>query len=118
LAFVSHVDSVVDVGVEDELNEFVHQLVDARKMRAFVGWEQPCMVAQRDIVCIEDEFVVAGTGKIVAVRHLTEAAVAAVGIVFVQGLDIAAVVVVVVLVVAVAVVVVTFEKIERGSNSF
>jgi hypothetical protein len=58
----------------------------------------------------------------VAVRHLTGAAVAVVDIVFVQSLDIAVVVVIVVevvVVVAVAVVVVvTFEKIERGSNSF
>jgi hypothetical protein len=33
------VDSVGDVGVEDGLNEFEHQLVDARKMLVFVGWE-------------------------------------------------------------------------------
>jgi hypothetical protein len=39
LAIVYHVDFVEDVGVEDELNEFVHQLVDARKTPAFVGWD-------------------------------------------------------------------------------
>jgi hypothetical protein len=76
------------------------------------------MVARRDIVYNEDEFVVAGTEKAAAVRYLTGAAVAVVDIVFVQSLDIAVVVVVVEVVVAVAVVVVTFEKIERGSNSF
>jgi hypothetical protein len=118
LAYVYHADLAVDAEVVDEPSDSEHRFADARKMPTFVELERPCMVERMGIGCNEDEFAAAaaGTEDAVAVLRLTDVAAAAVGSVFVQGLDEFVVAVQVVVVVVVAVV--TFEKIGRGLNSF
>jgi hypothetical protein len=116
LAYVYHADLGVDAEVVDGLSDSEHRLADARTTPVSVELEQPCRVERVGIGCNGDESAAAGTEDAVAVLRLTDVAAAAVGNVFVQGLDefVVAVQVVVFVVVAVA----TFEKIERGLNSF
>jgi hypothetical protein len=116
LAYVYHADLGVDAEVVDGLSDSEHRLADARKTPVSVELEQPCMVERMGIECSEDESAAAGTEDAVAVCRPTDVAAAVVGNVFVQGLDEFVVAVQVVVVVVVAVV--TFEKIERGLNSF